>query len=171
MGTPQQGTPPARVSPRPGYPPPQLPHGILGNVAKHYGIWVPPPPPPRCEQTENITFPHPSDAGGKKAKPTSRLSTHHQKIWFRFSKLQDDNLRKYLHAQNCMTSGHQKEEAAEKGYKREKRKKSWKKRKRRVKKRTVMRWKSRRVKRRMLRKMMTTANGRQRRVMYVLDNM
>ena len=27
-------------------PPPQcLPHGILGNVAKHYGIWVPPPPP------------------------------------------------------------------------------------------------------------------------------
>ena len=24
-----------------GYPPP-LPHGILGNVAKHYGIWVPP---------------------------------------------------------------------------------------------------------------------------------
>ena len=20
-----------------------LPHGILGNVAKHYGIWVPPP--------------------------------------------------------------------------------------------------------------------------------
>ena len=33
-----------------------LPHGILGNVAKHYGIWVP-PPPPRCGQTENITFP------------------------------------------------------------------------------------------------------------------
>ena len=28
-----------------GYPPPPrcLPHGILGNVAKHYGIWVPPP--------------------------------------------------------------------------------------------------------------------------------
>ena len=25
-----------------GYPP-RLPHGILGNVAKHYGIWVPPP--------------------------------------------------------------------------------------------------------------------------------
>ena len=26
-------------------PPPQcLPHGILGNVAKHYGMWVPPPP-------------------------------------------------------------------------------------------------------------------------------
>ena len=36
-----QGTPP-----RPdlaGYPPRCLPHGILGNVAKHYGIWVPPP--------------------------------------------------------------------------------------------------------------------------------
>ena len=47
---PGQGTPPARVPPRPGYPswldlagyPPWLPHGILGNVAKHYGIWVPP---------------------------------------------------------------------------------------------------------------------------------
>ena len=27
-----------------GYPLPRcLPHGILGNVAKHYGIWVPPP--------------------------------------------------------------------------------------------------------------------------------
>ena len=33
---PSHGTPPARV-------PPRLPHGILGNVAKHYGIWVPPP--------------------------------------------------------------------------------------------------------------------------------
>ena len=38
-----------------GYPSPWcLPHGILGNVAKHYGIWV---PPPRCGETENITFP------------------------------------------------------------------------------------------------------------------
>ena len=27
---------------------PPLPHGILGNVAKHYGIWVPPP----CGQTD-----------------------------------------------------------------------------------------------------------------------
>ena len=45
--------PPDRVPPRggtwPGTPPggvprpPLLPHGILGNVAKHYGIWVPPP--------------------------------------------------------------------------------------------------------------------------------
>ena len=46
------GTPPGGV-PRPplgGYPvrggtwsgTPLLPHGILGNVAKHYGIWVPP---------------------------------------------------------------------------------------------------------------------------------
>ena len=46
---PWAGYPPARVPPWPGYPPgwtwqgtPQLPHGILGNVAKHYGIWVPP---------------------------------------------------------------------------------------------------------------------------------
>ena len=52
QGTPHQGTPPARVAPPsqgtppsgPGrVPPPWLPHGILGNVAKHYGIWVPPP--------------------------------------------------------------------------------------------------------------------------------
>ena len=42
---PGQGTPPARVPPQldlAGYPP-RLPHGILGNVGKHYGIWVPPP--------------------------------------------------------------------------------------------------------------------------------
>ena len=63
-GVPYLGTP-SRVPPRPdlaGCPPPAgpgwvpprcLPHGILGNVAKHYGIWVPPyldlagyPPPP-----------------------------------------------------------------------------------------------------------------------------
>ena len=37
---------PTWVPPHPdlaGYPPRCLPHGILGNVAKHYGIWVPPP--------------------------------------------------------------------------------------------------------------------------------
>ena len=38
---------PGRVPPPPRldlavYPPRCLPHGILGNVAKHYGIWVPP---------------------------------------------------------------------------------------------------------------------------------
>ena len=39
-----QGTPPASCTWL-GNPPPRcLPHGILGNVAKHYGIWVPPPP-------------------------------------------------------------------------------------------------------------------------------
>ena len=48
------GYPPSRVPPQAGYPPgwtwegnppPRwLPHGILGNVAKHNGIWVPPPP-------------------------------------------------------------------------------------------------------------------------------
>ena len=73
QGTPQQGTPLAGYPPAgyllPGWtwqgtpplagpsrvPSPWcLPHGILGNVAKHYGIWV---PPPRCQQTENITFP------------------------------------------------------------------------------------------------------------------
>ena len=30
------------------------------------GVPTPPPPPRKCEQTENITFPHPSDAGGNK---------------------------------------------------------------------------------------------------------
>ena len=46
---PWQGTPlagPGRVPPQAGpgrVPPPRwLPHGILGNVAMHYGIWVPP---------------------------------------------------------------------------------------------------------------------------------
>ena len=74
QGTPQPGYPLARVPPQPGYPPgqgtppswtwqgtppprldlagyPPLPHGILGNVAKHSGIWV---PPPRCELTNKV---------------------------------------------------------------------------------------------------------------------
>ena len=43
--TSHQGTPsPTRVPPA-RVPPQWLPHGILGNVAKHYGIWVAPPPP------------------------------------------------------------------------------------------------------------------------------
>ena len=49
-GYPQQGTPRPDLAGYPpkldlaGYLPPRcLPHGILGNVAKHYGIWVPPP--------------------------------------------------------------------------------------------------------------------------------
>ena len=40
QGTPRQGTPPGWTWQ--GTPPRCLPHGILGNVAKHYGIWVPP---------------------------------------------------------------------------------------------------------------------------------
>ena len=83
LGTPQQGTPPpagpGRVPPQQGtprldlagYPPARvspprcLPHGILGNVAKHYGIWV----PPRYGQTNKVKL-LPSRrttyAGGKK---------------------------------------------------------------------------------------------------------
>ena len=38
---PGQGTPPSWTWQ--GTPPPRLPHDILGNVAKHCGIWVPPP--------------------------------------------------------------------------------------------------------------------------------
>ena len=41
QGTPQQGTP-WQGTPLAGYPPRCLSHGILGNVAKHYEIWVPP---------------------------------------------------------------------------------------------------------------------------------
>ena len=46
LGTPRGGVPgpwypPPGGVPGPRYPP--HPHGILGNVAKHYGIWVPPP--------------------------------------------------------------------------------------------------------------------------------
>ena len=76
---PQPGYPPSQGTPRPGNPPgqgtpqgtspaipwhsgkcckalwdtgtPQLPHGILGSVAKHYGIRVLPP----CEQTNKLT--------------------------------------------------------------------------------------------------------------------
>ena len=63
---PGQGTPipplagyplagPGRAPPRldlAGYPP-RLTHGILGNVAKHYGIWVPP-----CGQTDRHVSKH-----------------------------------------------------------------------------------------------------------------
>ena len=46
--------PPSRISPR------CLPHGILGNVAKHYGIWVPPPGVDRLK-----TLPSPSIGCGR----------------------------------------------------------------------------------------------------------
>ena len=46
-GTPRGGT----RTPLGGvWVPPLVPHGILGNVAKHYGIWVPPP----CGQTNKV---------------------------------------------------------------------------------------------------------------------
>ena len=48
-GTRTSVPPPPGGYPDLGTPPPRLPHGILGNVAKHYGIWVPPPP---CGQTD-----------------------------------------------------------------------------------------------------------------------
>ena len=62
QGTPLQGTPQAEY-PLAGYPPARpgwvtpprcLPCGILGNVAKHYGIWVPPPRRPLlpCGETD-----------------------------------------------------------------------------------------------------------------------
>ena len=72
QGTPP-GYPPARVSPWPGYPQQGTPRldlvgypspgcpmafWVMLQSIMGYGY------PPRCEQTENITFPHPSDAGG-----------------------------------------------------------------------------------------------------------
>ena len=81
-GYPPSRVPRARVPPWPGYPlppswtrqgnppppagpgrvPPWLPRGILGNVAKHYGIWVPPLwtdrlMDGRTDTCQNITFP------------------------------------------------------------------------------------------------------------------
>ena len=66
QGTPRQGTPLAGYSPPgwtwqgiplrldlAGYPPQWLPHGILGNVAKHYGMWT----DRRTDTCQNITFP------------------------------------------------------------------------------------------------------------------
>ena len=59
-GIPPGGVPKSGGVPGPRYPPGGVPgpryppgggtriHGILGNVAKHYGIWVPPP----CGQTD-----------------------------------------------------------------------------------------------------------------------
>ena len=68
------GYPPDRVPPQldlAGYPPQCLPHGILGNVAKHYGIWVPPPVDRQMEgQTRVKTLPsrRTTYAGGNKAQ-------------------------------------------------------------------------------------------------------
>ena len=67
---PGQGTPLARVPPGPGYPPwldlagypPGCPMAFWEMLQSIMGYGY---PPPRCEQTENITFPHPSDADGK----------------------------------------------------------------------------------------------------------
>ena len=55
LGPPPAGYPPWQVTPPagPGRVPPRLPNGILGNVAKHYGIWVPP-----CGQTDRHVSKH-----------------------------------------------------------------------------------------------------------------
>ena len=46
-----------------GYP---LPRSRQGTSSPHQEGWVTPPHPYTCEQTENITFCHPSDVGGNK---------------------------------------------------------------------------------------------------------
>ena len=69
-GVPRGGTR-VRYPPRGGPGTPPLPHGILGNVAKHYGIWVPPPVDRQIDgwtdACQNITFPRTTYAGGKYA--------------------------------------------------------------------------------------------------------
>ena len=69
LGYLQSGYPPAR-SVRPGRGVPW--QGDLRWGTPHLDLTgVPPPPPHRCEQTENITFPHPSDAVGKNGQNRS----------------------------------------------------------------------------------------------------
>ena len=85
-GYPDLGTPPGGV-PRPRSPPPppggvrvpppggvrvppRLPHGILGNVAKHYGIWV---SPPVDRQTPVKTVRRTTYAGGNNDSKKSML--------------------------------------------------------------------------------------------------
>ena len=81
-GVPDLGPPPRGGGTWPGYPPeggvpdrvppPLLPHGILGNVAKHYGIWVPPPVDRQIDgwtdACQNITFPRTTYAGGNNCR-------------------------------------------------------------------------------------------------------
>ena len=72
QGTPWAGYPPGKVPPGVcpmelwvmlqsimgyGYPSRCLAYGILGNVAKHYGIWVPLPVDRQTDTCQNITFP------------------------------------------------------------------------------------------------------------------
>ena len=63
-GTPSQvwGVP-RLLRPGMGYPPTQTWDGVPPSpyLDLRWGT----PPPCKCEQTENITFPHPSDVGGK----------------------------------------------------------------------------------------------------------
>ena len=59
-----QGTPPT-IHTWPGYPPPH--HPDLARVPPpHPRPGMGYPPPRKYEQSENITFPHPSYAGGNK---------------------------------------------------------------------------------------------------------
>ena len=46
-----------------GVPPPPSSPGVPAHPPNRPGMGYP-PPPHKCGQTENITFPHPSDAGG-----------------------------------------------------------------------------------------------------------
>ena len=61
-GSPGTPLPPSR--PGMGYPPPRPEMGNPLPPTHRPGMRYP-PPPQKCRQTENITFPHPSDAGGK----------------------------------------------------------------------------------------------------------
>ena len=73
LGTPPGGYPDLSTPPGggPGTPPggsgypPRLPHGILGNVTKHYGIWVP-PPVDRQTPVKTVSSRRTTYAGGNK---------------------------------------------------------------------------------------------------------
>ena len=54
-----------------GYPPPHPDLG-WGTPLSRPGTGYPPPSSRKCEQTENITFPHPSDASGNYGNSAER---------------------------------------------------------------------------------------------------
>ena len=71
---PPLGPDPPWLTPPPSWPPPgpDLPQ-LTPLKLTPPGTWPPlADPPPRCEQTENVTFPHPSDAGGKNRGSNTR---------------------------------------------------------------------------------------------------
>ena len=94
---PRQGTPQldlAGYPPGPDRVPPRLPHGILGNVAKHYGIWVPPLWTDRQTRVKTLPSRRTTYAGGNNCPESVR--------WYRHRKSQ----RRQLNTKCELNSGH-----------------------------------------------------------------